>query len=159
MITMRKVLFLFILIGSFITSCSEQPYYEKVYSFKNNEWKQKVKPRFVVDIKDISKPYNFIVTIRTTTDYKYSNLWMYMNTITPSGEKGREPFQMFVTNPDGTWTGIKTGTVVENSLYFKKRKLPKKGKYVFILEQGITESVIDEILDIDLRVEIANDSK
>jgi gliding motility-associated lipoprotein GldH len=153
--TKRRIFIVFIILGSFFTSCGEQPYYEKVYSFDNNVWSQKVKPRFEVDIKDISKPYNFIVTIRTTTDYKYSNLWMYMNTITPSKEKGREPFQMLITNPDGTWTGIKTGTVVENSLYFKKRKLPKKGKYVFILEQGITESVIDEILDIDLRVEEA----
>lgn len=153
--TKRRVFILFIILGTFFTSCGEQPYYEKVYSFKNNVWNQKVKPRFVVDIKDISKPYNFIVTIRTTTDYKYSNLWMYMNTITPSKEKGREPFQMLITNPDGTWTGIKTGTIVENSLYFKKRKLPKTGKYVFILEQGITESIIDEVLDIDLRVEIA----
>ncbi|MBI1836371.1 MAG: gliding motility lipoprotein GldH [Flavobacteriia bacterium] len=152
---MLRIFVFFILISGLFTSCGEQPYYEKVYSFKNNTWSQRVKPRFVVDIKDISKPYNFIVTIRTTTDYKYSNLWMYMNTLTPSGEKGREPFQMYITNPDGTWTGIKTGTVVENSLYFKKRKLPKKGKYVFTLEQGITESVIDEILDIDLRVEEA----
>lgn len=153
--TKHRFFIIFILVGLFFTSCAEQPYYEKVYSFKNNEWGQKVKPRFVVDIKDISKPYNFILTIRTTTDYKYSNLWMYMNTITPSKEKGREPFQMLITNPDGTWTGIKTGTIIENSLYFKKRKLPKTGKYTFIIEQGITESVIDEILDIDLRVEIA----
>lgn len=154
-VTMRKYFIISIFLGLLFTACEEQPYFEKVYSFDNNEWTQKVKPTFVVDIKDISKPYNFIVTIRTTTDYKYSNLWMYMNTKTPSGEKGREPFQMLITNPDGSWIGKKTGTVVENALYFKKRKLPKKGKYVFTLEQGITESKIDEILDIDLRVEVA----
>lgn len=153
--TKRRIFGTLILLGMFLVSCGKQSYFEKVYSFDGNEWKQNVKPKFVVDIKDISKPYNFIVTIRTTTDYKYSNLWMYMNTKTPTGEKGREPFQMYITNPDGTWIGKKTGTVVENALYFKKRKLPKKGKYTFVIEQGITESIVDEILDIDFRVEVA----
>lgn len=136
------------------SACEKQPFYEKGYSFEKNTWTQRVKPRFVIDVKDISKPYTFMVTVRTTTDYKYSNLWMYMNTVTPDGQKGREPFQMIITNPDGTWTGKKTGTVVETSLFFKKRKLPKKGKYVFIIEQGITEAEVDQILDIDFRVDI-----
>jgi hypothetical protein len=31
--------------------------------------------------------------------------------------------------------------------------LPEKGNYVFILEQGITQSIVDEVLDISLIVE------
>ncbi len=133
-------------------SCSEQPFYEKVYSFKNNEWSQRVKPSFTIDIKDINIEYNFVITLRTTTDYKFSNLWIYMNTVTPDGTKAREPFQIAVTNADGSWAGIKTGTIVELPLQFNKRRLPKKGKYTFTLEQGITDSKIDEVLDIGLRV-------
>ena len=143
---------LFFILGLSTLSCSEKPFYENVYSFDGNEWTQRVKPSFAVDIKDIEKEYNFIITLRTTTDYKYSNLWIYMNTITPDGTKAREPFQIQITNPDGSWAGIKTGTIVEHPLQFNKRKLPKKGKYTFTLEQGITESKIDEVLDIGLRV-------
>jgi gliding motility-associated lipoprotein GldH len=148
---MRKYLFSCLLMGM-LFSCSEQPFYEKVYSFKNNEWSQRVKPSFTIDIKDINIEYNFVITLRTTTDYKFSNLWIYMNTITPDGTKAREPFQIAVTNPDGSWAGIKTGTIVELPLQFNKRRLPKKGKYTFTLEQGITDSKIDEVLDIGLRV-------
>jgi gliding motility-associated lipoprotein GldH len=144
--------FLFIILGVALFSCSEKPFYEKVYSFEGNEWTQRVKPSFTIDVKDIEKEYNFIITLRTTTDYKFSNLWIYMNTVTPDGTKAREPFQIQITNPDGTWAGIKTGTVVEHPLQFNKRKLPKKGKYIFTLEQGITDSKIDEVLDIGLRV-------
>lgn len=149
---MRNIFALLLLAGIFV-SCAEQPYFDKVYSFKNNEWDQRVKPHFTVDIKDINKEYNFVITLRTTTDYKYSNLWVYMSTTTPDGKKAREPFQIFITNPDGTWIGSKTGTVVENYLQFKKRKLPMKGKYTFTLEQGITDQKIDEVLDIGFNVE------
>ena len=135
-----------------LSSCSEQPFYEKVYSFDGNEWNQRVKPSFTLNVKDIDIAYNFVITLRTTTDYKFNNLWIYMNTTTPDGTKAREPFEIKITNPDGSWTGIKTGTIVEHPLQFNKRKLPKKGNYTFTLEQGITDSKIDEVLDIGLRV-------
>ena len=137
---------------AFLISCESAPTFEKSYVFENKEWKQDVKPSFIVDIKDPSKEYDFVLTLRTTTEYKYSNLWIYMNTKTPNGEKAREPFEIKITNPDGSWIGKKTGTIVENSLNFKRRKLPLKGKYTFILEQGITESKIDQVLDIGLVV-------
>jgi len=76
-----------------------------------------------------------------------------MSTTTPDGQKAREPFEIKITNPDGSWIGKKTGTVVEHSLYFKRRKLPTKGKYVFVLEQGITNTMVDEVLDIGLMVQ------
>lgn len=129
--------------------------YEKVYAFENEEWTQKVKPLFKVDITDTTKEYDFILTLRTTTDYQFNNLWIFLNTTTPSGQKAREPFEIKITNPDGSWAGKKTGTVVEIPLYFRRRKMPEKGQYKFLIEQGITESKIDQVLDIGLRVEEA----
>lgn len=137
---------------AFLISCESAPTFEKSYIFENKEWKQDIKPSFTVDIKDASKDYDFVLTLRTSTEYKYSNLWVYMNTKTPNGEKAREPFEIKITNPDGSWIGKKTGTIVENSLNFKRRKLPLKGKYTFILEQGITDSKINQVLDIGLVV-------
>lgn len=131
--------------------------YEKAYSFDNRQWKQNEKMKFVVDIQDTTKVYDFTLLMRTTTDYKYNNLWMFMKTIAPDGSTGREPIQMFITNPDGSWVGTKSGSTVETPLYFKSRKMPLKGKYTFILEQGITESEVTEVLDLILRVDYARD--
>jgi gliding motility-associated lipoprotein GldH len=136
-----------------LTSCSTAPVYEKSYDFQDNHWSQKVKPSFTVEVKDTSKAYDFVITLRTTTEYKFSNLWIYLNSTTPDGQKVREPYEIKLTKPDGSWIGKKTGTIVENSLYFRNRKMPKAGKYVFVIEQGITESVIDEVIDIGLLVE------
>ena len=60
---------------------------------------------------------------------------------------------MLITNPDGSWAGKKTGTVVETQLVFNRRKLPKKGTYYFTLEQGITMESLGEVLDIGLKVD------
>lgn len=143
---------LFLLIG-----CTEAPHYQKHYSFKNNEWDINVKPEFEVEINDVNQEYDFILTLRTTSDYKYNNLWVFWTTTTPDGQKVREPYEIKISNPDGTWIGDNLGTVIENNLHFSRRKMPQKGKYTFTIEQGITESVIDEVLDIGLTVSEVKD--
>ena len=137
----------------FLSSCTDQPFYEKVYPFINRQWSQEVKPEFQVEITDIKQEYDFTLSLRATTGYAYNNLWVFMKTETPDGTTVREPFEIIVANPDGSWVGNKTGTIIETPLYFKSRKLPQKGIYKFTIEQGITESKINEVLDLGFRVE------
>lgn len=151
---MNKSLFIFsAVLLVFLASCMKQPVYEKSYSFKNNQWDFNAKPTFSVEIVDTSKTYDFTITFRTTTDYEYNNVWFYLNTTTPDGEKAREPFEMKIINTDGSWLGKKTGTIVETELFFKSRKLPQSGNYSFYLEQGITQPILKNVLDVGLRVD------
>ncbi len=144
---------LIILLSAILFSCGEQPLYEKIVAFDDREWKLDVKPTFSFEVTDISKEYDFILSLRTSTDYQFSNLWIFMKTITPDGTIAREPFEIVITNDDGSWVGEKSGSVVTTPLYFRSRKLPKKGKYTFIIEQGITQSKVDQVLDLTFRVE------
>lgn len=146
---------LFLALSLLLFSCGETPLYEEVYSFEGREWAQDVKPSYEVDIKDINKEYDFTLSLRTSTDYEFSNLWVFMKTITPDGTTAREPFEIQVTNDDGSWVGEKSGSMVTTKLYFKKRKLPMKGKYKFIIEQGITQSKISEVSDLTFQVDDA----
>ncbi len=150
---MKRNSWFFISILLLLTACGKAPHYEKSYSFKKKEWTRDIKPSFEVEINDIDKKYNFTVLLRTTTDYNYSNLWIFLKTEAPDGTSAREPFQIHLANPEGAWLGNKTGTVVETALYFKERKLPLKGKYTFTIEQGITSKQVDEVLDITFIVD------
>lgn len=146
-------LYIVLLLTLVLASCTEQSFYEKSYSFNNNTWNLKVKPVFKVDIKDTSKLYNFTITLRTTTDYSFNNCWFYLNTKTPNKIKAREPFEMKITNADGTWIGKKSGTIVETVLPFKRRKFPVEGVYTFQLEQAVVQENLGEVLDIGIRIE------
>ena len=61
-----------------LSSCGKAPYFEKSVSFENKEWTRDLKPKFKVDIEDIKEEYNFTLSLRTTTDYAYSNLWVFL---------------------------------------------------------------------------------
>ena len=148
---MKKfVLFIVLLAG--LMSCSKAPHFEQVYSFDNKEWKQEQKSSFYVDIDDTSAVYRFVLTIRTTTEHQYNNLWLFWNSETPLKEKVREPFEMKIANPDGSWIGKSSGTVVENQISFAGRKIAVPGKYKFTIEQAVTQPILKDILDIGLTV-------
>jgi gliding motility-associated lipoprotein GldH len=136
-----------------LNACSETPFYNKSYSIPSGVWKQQMRPSFAVKIDDINAKYNFILTVRTTTDYSFSNLWMFLNSKGPKNISGREPFEIKVAKPDGSWIGDKTGSIVENRLLFKQRKLTEKGVYTFELEQGVTLAELNNVIDIGLIIE------
>lgn len=136
-----------------VGACSETPLYTKSYSFKNNEWKQEVKPVFHVNVPDTTTFYNVTITLRTTTDYSYSNLWFFLHSRSPKGQTGREPVEVTIANSDGSWAGEKSGTVVEHVLRFNHRRFPQKGWYTFTFEQGITQETAKEVMDISYTVE------
>ena len=122
------------------------------YSFPENKWDQKVKPSFEIEISDTVSVFDFYITMRNTTDYKYSNLFIYLEEIPPFGPSLRTRHEIPIANPDGSWIGDKTGTIVENKYLVKRGKLPFIGKYKYIIEQAVTDQEVTEILDISFQV-------
>ncbi|HRP53152.1 MAG TPA: gliding motility lipoprotein GldH [Fluviicola sp.] len=147
----RKASWVFVLI-LVLVSCGKQPLYNKSYSFENHVWEQDVKPVFKFNIADTSLYYTVQMTFRVTTGYSHSNLWFFTFTKSPHGETGRLPYEVVFSNPDGSWAAETSGTIVEKTIFFKHRKFPQKGTYTIILEQGITEETVHEIMDVSLRV-------
>lgn len=156
---MKKRVSLIILIGLILIGCTKKAVYTKAYSFKNEQWAQNVKPEFEVNIQDTSLLYDFIFTLRSTTDYAYNNLWVFLRTTPPYGKSVREPYEIKMADPSGNWIGNKSGTIVEHQLSFKRRKVPFKGKYKFTLEQAITEKRVNELLDISLEVRVSEEEE
>ena len=96
--------------------------------------------------------YDFIFSIRTTTDYKYNNIWVYLYSKPPKGKRSKEAIDIKITNPDGSRKGKKSGSIVENIFKFSKRKLPQIGKYNFQLELATQEGDLKEVLDATLKI-------
>lgn len=151
--TTKNSLFVAIITLFVLSSCGDKPYYIKAVSFDDQVWNVEQKPEFKVNITDTTKPYTFKLVLRTTTDYGYNNLWVFLNTIAPDGSKGREPYQLRIANEDGSWVGERSGSIVETELSFAPRKLPLAGDYTFIVEQAITKDEVDEVLDLVFEVD------
>ena len=53
------------------------------HKFANNKWDQNIKPSFKVSFPGDTTTYDVIFTLRSTTDYAYNNIWLYITTTGP----------------------------------------------------------------------------
>lgn len=134
-------------------SCSDNSLYDNVYSFKENEWNKSDTARFEIDVTDSITNYDFILSLRTTKDYLYSNLWVHIMVTAPDNSTSKVAQKIPLANPDGSWIGKASGSLVESRLRFDAKNFPVKGRYIFQITNATQEEAIGELVDIGLRIE------
>lgn len=149
----RSSLFLVIsVISLLLSSCSDNAMFDQVESFKDKSWTQDEKIVFEVEVTDTLQPYDFEITLRTTTDYAFSNLWIYISSKAPDDVTSKVAQRINIARPDGSWIGKASGTIVESKLIYRTQSFPFKGKYTFTIEQATQEETITDVLDIGFRI-------
>lgn len=136
-----------------LTSCGDQAYFNEAYSFEDNIWSEKDTAHFEINVNDTIQPFNFIMTLRTSTQYQYSNIWVYVISKAPDGTRSKVAQRIPLARPDGSWIGRVSGTIVESKLKFDSKPFPIKGKYIFDIVNATQQSELEEVLDISLKVE------
>lgn len=134
-------------------SCGDNAYFDNVYDFENQAWSKGDTAVFEVDVQDSVKIHDFILSLRTTKEYQYNNLWVYIMITAPDGTTSKVAQEIPLARPNGAWIGKVSGTLVESRLRFDSKPFPIKGKYVFKVVNATQEETIDEVLDIGLRIE------
>lgn len=154
----RKITYLSLVLVSMLalTSCGDQAYFDEAYSFENNSWSETDTAHFEIEVDDTIQPFNFIMTLRTSTQYQFSNIWVYVISEAPDGTKSKVAQRIPLARPDGSWIGRVSGTIVESKLKFDSKPFPMKGKYTFDIVNATQQENIEEVLDISLRVEKNN---
>jgi len=140
-------------------SCGDNPLFMKTHKFQDNQWKQNEKPIFKVNFPGDTITYDVLFTLRSTIDYSYNNIWLYINTKGPECKEcptigsilRRAPVEIKMAKPNGEWIGNKSGTYVDHKLKFRQRRFCK-GEYSFEVEQGVTIGTLDELSDLTIEV-------
>lgn len=143
-----------------LASCGPTPFYEGTYDFKDHSWGSGESPAFDFVSKDTAVAYNFVVTLRTTPEYEYSNLWVFMYILNPNGEQRKDTLNFPLADPSGKWIGKKTGSVIEHEMLIGwNKKFPTKGEYKIRFEQAIPDPEVNHVMDLSLRIVASEDMK
>jgi gliding motility-associated lipoprotein GldH len=153
---MRKLFLLFIfctLIISF-SSCDRKRIFEQNKEIKNNDWFQDKPLVFQVPIKDTSQVCNVYINVRNAGFYRFSNLYLFINTIFPGGQIQRDTVECTLAAPDGRWLGDGLGDIWDNRILFKNNvRFPQPGEYRFELIQAMRVNPLPGIMDAGIRIE------
>jgi len=147
---------LFILCVGFTSCDSTDLIYEDNQGFENNTWAYDDVKEFKFTIPDSITPAKIFLNLRTTLDYQYSNIYMYLHIAYPNGFTDVDTLEFFLAQPNGKWLGEVSGTVVENQALIAQGIFNDPGEYTYKIEQAMYNDALDEIIDVGIRVEYMN---
>lgn len=142
-----------IVVALTLASCGERPLFDASHAFADRTWEDTETVEFELEVTDTLAAYDFVVTLRTTTDYAYSNLWVYISSTAPDNVTSKIAQRINIARPDGRWIGRVSGSVVESKLVYRTQPFPYSGNYTFVIELATQQPKVKEVLDISLRVE------
>jgi len=154
----RNIGFLLLLIVSIhMVSCDSNTIYNENIIVDEAGWYKNDMARFDLVIKDSMEAYNFYVNIRHSIDYRYSNLYLFMNTTYPNGNKNRDTIEFVLADKTGAWHGNGWGELKDNSILLVEGiRFPLNGAYTFQLQQAMRVDTLKGISDIGISIEKLN---
>ncbi|PKP53087.1 MAG: hypothetical protein CVT92_05820 [Bacteroidetes bacterium HGW-Bacteroidetes-1] len=148
--------FMFLLIGFFLffSSCNKSVFFDDVAKIDGGGWNRNDKARFEIEVADTAQTYMFFIHVRNDMSYRYSNLYIFMQTRFPNGNITRDTLECILADPTGKWLGKGSGKLRQNLILLNASlKFPLNGSYVMDIEQGMRDEVLTGISDIGIRIE------
>ncbi len=138
----------------FLSSCQFNTVYDKIVSVEGGEWDKNKSVHFEVEISDTISSYNFFIVVHNTTDYRYSNLFLFLSTHFPNGNITRDTIECILADASGKWYGKGWGNVKETDILLKPNLIfPLSGKYKFFIQQAMRNDTLTGIKRIGIRLD------
>lgn len=145
---------LLILISVLVLSCDQNRIFEQNINLPDNSWKRNNVLVFNVEITDTIHPHNIFLNIRNGGQYQFRNLYMFIKTVSPSGQWIRDTVECVLADEKGDWHGSGLGDIYALQVPYKRNvRFPYEGMYSFEIEQGMRTEELKQVFDIGLRVE------
>lgn len=165
-IMQSKPVFWIIVFASVAFSCQQNKLFDRYTSIPNGWDKQEiVSYEFVAP--DSINPYNLFVKLRTTSDYKFSNLFLVVELNYPHGKVTKDTLEYTMAKPSGELLGSGFTSVKEHKLWFKgidnSFVFSEEGTYKVQIQQamrlrGIPKGIamLEGVIDVGFSVEPLN---
>lgn len=153
----KTTLLLLLLVAGIFVACDSKRAYEHNDTIENESWNIKKVYTHEFEIADSMQWYNMYLNVRNTTDYKYSNLFLYVTTTFPHGQQAKDTLECVLADTQGKWFGKGNGKFKDCRIVFKpKFRFSQAGKYNVQITHGMREQDVTGISEIGIRLEKFN---
>ena len=151
---MKLKSFLKIVIFGILISCSDENIiFNEYIDIENAQLSFKDTIVFQTSISDTINLHNIFLQLRTSTDYKWSNMFIFSEIYFPNNKTRTDTFEIFLMDKKGNWNGDKSGIVANfNYSLYKNIKFPIKGDYKFKLIQAMRDTVLKDVINVGLKI-------
>jgi gliding motility-associated lipoprotein GldH len=150
---MKNFKYLLAIIILIIVGCGEKHFYEEYQEIPGNVWKAEKPVVFTVNIDDANAYYDISLNIRHAYNYQYSNLWLFIRTISADGKMRQDSLNCILADND-MWNGSCLGDICDLEVPFGDSvKFANAGTYTFEIYQGLRIEQLPFISEIGLIID------
>lgn len=137
-----------------LAACDNNRIFEENRQVPGGSWKSNEPFEFEVLIADTNNPVNAYINIRNTSDYGFSNIYLFLTTTFPNGKEAKDTLNCLLADDKGKWLGQGAGDLWNNQIMLKHNVYFKQpGKYKFKLEHAMRTDPLTNITDVGFRIE------
>lgn len=142
-----------VLITLVFYSCNTNTVFNQSVTLPTDGWYKNNATAFNVNINDSIRTHEFKLNIRNTTNYRYSNLYVFLITELPNGNISHDTIECILADNNGKWLGKGWGNIKENNILLKSGlRFPLTGNYRFLVQQAMRVDTLTGINDIGLSI-------
>jgi gliding motility-associated lipoprotein GldH len=131
--------------------------FESSENLKGASWGKNDALNFQVNITDTTGIHNVLITTRNLGSYRYSNLFLFINTTSPTGAHLVDTLEISLADAGGEWKGSGLGDLNYLRTPWRSQvRFPFPGVYSFSITQGMREDELKGIGDVGIRIEKTN---
>lgn len=134
-------------------SCQRGYLFESAISIPNHGWASDEFVSFEVKVADTLQEYNISINLRNEGRYEFSNLFLFVNTLAPSGAQIRDTIECTLADKSGKWLGRGVAGQYSHKIPYKSNvRFPLTGIYRFEIEHGMRNDPLFHITDIGISI-------
>lgn len=137
-----------------LTSCDPGRVYDQSREISPEGWHKDSAAVFMVDVGDTLSARRFMISLRHTADYRYSNFYLFMDTYFPNQTMARDTIELILADKTGEWRGSGFGSIKDLQVPVRENlRFPVTGTYRFEIRQAMRQNTLKGIKSIGIRVE------
>jgi gliding motility-associated lipoprotein GldH len=154
--TKRVSLLLAISLLAFITlSCERGTVFSGNYRITDEKWSMYDPASYACTISDTVSTHDISFSLRTSTEYPYRNIYLFIVTTFPSGTAVTDTLHAMVADEKGRWLGKGAGDLRELTIPYKSNVwFPETGEYHFRVVQGMRDTVLKGVYDLGMKISL-----
>ncbi len=146
--------YIYILLVLFIASCEPIQLYEQTTIYPAHEWSSKQVNNYQFNITDTNALYKIYFVIRHHNAYHYKNIWLQVNTKSPSDTAVNQTLNLQLADDQKGWLGVGMDDIFDQRIPINVTPTKLKlGLYHFSMQHTMREDPLLGILATGLRVE------
>lgn len=155
-------LFILSFLSVLFISCDNNRLFEKNIKIDQNVWDIQQNPSFNYINNDTTSTQKLIINIRHSSNYPFSNLWLFVHTTLPDNSLITDTLECILAKKDGKWLGNGLGDIWDLQANYESRIFNLQGAYNFRFEQAMRHGDLSKIeqlpgiMEMGLRIEKTN---